>query len=94
MQTFDHMSSKAFKAQKMQLSSKLLVVLHPQWAPFAENSQNSKQKVKKKPFFCFSCSRVRDGALQKRTSSLEGRAMLLKSFSLCRARVGAPQGPP
>ena len=39
--------SKASKASKMQLLSKLLVALHPQLAPFVENMQSTKQKVKK-----------------------------------------------
>ena len=45
--------SKASKAQKKQLSSKLLVILHPQWAPFVENMQSSKQKVGEKTLFLF-----------------------------------------
>ena len=43
--------SKASKAPRMQLLSKLLVALLPQWAPFVENMQSTEPKVKKYPFF-------------------------------------------
>ena len=70
--------SKASKAQKVQLSSKLLVVLHPQWALFVENMQSSKQKViKKTPIF------FRLFMTQGRCSS--GANLLLRS------RGGAPE---
>ena len=39
--------NKAPKAPKMPLLSKLLVALQPQWAPFVENMQSTKQKVEK-----------------------------------------------
>ena len=39
--------SKASKAPKMQLLSKLLVALLPQWAPFVESMQITQQNVTK-----------------------------------------------
>ena len=39
--------TKACKTPKMRLLFQLLVSLQPQWAPFLENMQSTKQKVKK-----------------------------------------------
>ena len=72
-------SSEASKAPKMEILSKLLVTLHPHRAPFVDNMQRSKQKVKKKPFFCLASSRAKVGAPQEPSCSLGAGSVLLRS---------------
>ena len=70
---------KACKSPKMQLLSKLLVTLQPQWALFVENMQSTQLKVEKITFFCFGSSGARVGAPQEQTRSSGAGSVLLRS---------------